>query len=324
LGASDKQPPAAPRPAAPAPAAKPAASVKPDTPLARVNGKAITKGEFEQAYRGFMKGAHQQGAKQPPPEFRSQFLQQLVNQEVVYQEAAKKPPKDLAGKVDEEFKRLKAGFPSPQAFQEALKADGLTEKALRELVLRQATIRAYVEREIVPKITVTDAEGRKFYDQNKEKMKMPEQVRASHVLLAVPPEAKAEDKKKALAKATEIQKKAAKGEDFAKLAAANSQDPGSAKNGGDLGYFSGNQMVPPFTKAAFALKVGQVSDVVETSFGYHVIKLTDRKAARQATYEEQKDQIQGFLKNQALAQALTRRSEDLKKKAKVEILVAKP
>jgi peptidyl-prolyl cis-trans isomerase C len=219
---------------------------------------------------------------------------------------------------------LKARFPNPQAFQKELAAGGLTEKKLREMAGRQLTIQSYVAAQIAPKIKVTDAEAKTFYDANREKMKAPEQVKASHILLLVPQGAKPEEKQKALAKARDLQKRAAKGEDFAKLARENSQDPGSKDAGGDLGFFSRDRMVAPFATAAFALKVGQVSNVVETPFGYHVIKLTERKAAKEQSFAEEKQKILAFLQNQAISAAVMKRVAELRTKGNVKVLVPNP
>lgn len=300
-----------------------AAASKPTDTLATVNGKSITRADFEQAVRVLQRGGPKAG-QTLPPEMRPQLLDQMVKQELLAQEAAKYPVKDLDKAVAAQVQALRARFPTPEAFQKELAADGLTEAKLKEMAGRQLTIQSYVNAQIAPKIKVTDADAKKFYDANRDKMKAPEEVKASHVLISVPPAAKPEERQKALAKAKEIQKRAAKGEDFAKLARENSQDPGSAQGGGDLGYFSRDRMVKPFADAAFALKPGQVSNVVETPFGYHVIKLTDRKAPKERTFAEEKDKILTFLKNKAGNEAVMKRVDELRKAAKVKVIVPNP
>jgi peptidyl-prolyl cis-trans isomerase C len=312
------------KPVAPAPPPKVAAVGKPDQVMATVNGKVVTRADFDRALSSVRRGP--QGGATPalPPELRARLLDQLVSQEVLYQAAAKVPPKDLGKRVDAELQGLKARFPTPEAFRKELAASGLTEQKLKEMAGRQVTIQNYVLTQIAPKVNVSEADAKKFYDGNRDKMKTPEQVKASHILILVAQGAKPEEKQKALAKAKELQKRAAKGEDFAKLARENSQDPGSKDAGGDLGFFSSDKMVAPFAKAAFALKVGQVSEVVETPFGYHVIKLTARQPAKESTFAEEKEKILGFLKNQAISQAVMKRVEELRKAGKVKVLLPNP
>jgi peptidyl-prolyl cis-trans isomerase C len=145
-------------------------------------------------------------------------------------------------------------------------------------------------------------------------------VRASHILLGVDASASADEKQKAKTKAEDILKKVKAGEDFAKLAKDNSTCPSSAQ-GGDLGFFGKGQMVPAFEQAAFSLKTGDVSEVVETQFGYHIIKLTEKKEAETVKLDEVKDRISDYLKNQKMQKAVTDFLNGVKGNSKVEILL---
>lgn len=136
------------------------------------------------------------------------------------------------------------------------------------------------------KATVTDADVRKYYDDNLSQFSRPEQRRASHVLFRVEPNAKPEDRRSVRDLAESVLKRAQAGEDFAALARAMSQDAGSAANGGDLGWFGRGEMVPAFDQAAFATPPGQFAPVVETEFGYHVLKVVDQRAAGSTPFEE--------------------------------------
>ena len=298
----------------------------PDAPVAFVNGKPIPKAEYDRAVNAFYEqfrrmGAARGGAGTPPADtVREEVTKQLVNREILYQASLKYPVKDLQKKVEEEVQKLQTGAPSPEAFQEKLKANSMTEKDLKELIGKQLTIRNYVETQIVPKLKTSEADAKKFYDENKERFKTPEQMKASHLLVRVDPKAKPADKEKALAKARDLQKRAAKGEDFAKLARENSEDPGSAKNGGDLGFFAREQMVPPFANAAFALKDGQVSEVVETPFGYHVIKAGPKKAAELQSFSDVKAKLIDYLKAKAIDEAITRKVDELRKAATITVV----
>ncbi|MFJ3054335.1 SurA N-terminal domain-containing protein [Herbaspirillum sp. NPDC087042] len=149
---------------------------------------------------------------------------------------------------------------------------------------------------------VTDDDIKSYYEQNKKQYVTEEQRRASHILITVNKDASAADKAAAKAKAEGLVAQLRKNPgDFAKLAKANSQDPGSAENGGDLGYFGKGAMVKPFEDAAFSLKQGEISDPVESDFGYHVIEVTGIKAAAVKSLDAVKDEIGGEIKKQIAA-----------------------
>jgi peptidyl-prolyl cis-trans isomerase D len=158
------------------------------------------------------------------------------------------------------------------------------------------------------KITITPQEIESYYNQNLQQFQQPEQVRASHILL------KTEGKDEAAVKkqAEDVLKQAkAPGADFAALAKKYSEDDGSKVNGGDLDYFTKGRMVPEFEQAAFALPPGQISDLVKSQFGFHIIKVVDKKPAATRTLDEMRPQIQEQLAAQRVEQQLTDRTRDL-------------
>ena len=148
-------------------------------------------------------------------------------------------------------------------------------------------------------ITVNDADLKSYYDQNIQRLSGAEERRASHILITAPTSAPDADRQKAKAKATELLALVKKSPDsFADIARKNSQDTGSAPNGGDLDFFARNAMVKPFSDAAFSMKKGDISDVVESEFGYHIIKLTDIKSPKQRSFEEMKAELEADVKKQ--------------------------
>lgn len=152
---------------------------------------------------------------------------------------------------------------------------------------------------VMKSVVVNEADLRTYYEQNAAAMAGQEQRRASHILINASKDASAADKQKAKSKAEELQQAAKKAPaTFAELARKNSQDTGSAANGGDLDYFARGAMVKSFEDAAFAMKVGEISDVVESEFGYHVIKLTDIKSPKGKSFEEMKPELEGIVKKQ--------------------------
>jgi len=296
------------------------ASPLPD-PVARVNGVAILAADLQKALNAFNKSP---SAAQVPPgkekDVQKFLLNQMLGSELMYQVARKTPVKDQDKKVTDAVANLKTRFKTEDDFKKGLQEQGLSEKELRELILRNVIIENYIEQEIVPKQQVTDADVKAFYDKNPETFTQSEQVRASHILIAVDAKASDADRKKAKEKVEALLKQAKSGADFAKLAQENSGCP-SSKQGGDLGYFGKGQMVKPFEDAAWSLRPGEVSGVVETQFGYHIIKLSEKKGASKVPFEEAKAKIADSLKRKKVSEAINATLEDARKKAKIEIFL---
>jgi len=164
---------------------------------------------------------------------------------------------------------------------------------------------------------ITDEESKTYYDTHPQSFVQPEQVRASHILIRVDADATEAQKTEARKKITTIQQKLKKGEDFATLADNYSEDT-TSKKGGDLGYFGRGQMVEPFEKAAFSLKPSEISDIVETQYGYHLIKVVDKKPEAKLTYAAVKDRLDQYLKQQKLQSAEKLYIDNLRKNAAVE------
>jgi peptidyl-prolyl cis-trans isomerase C len=263
------------------------------------------------------------GLELPPDkqkEFDQQTLSQLVSTELIYQAGLKLTVKDLDKQIDERLAQNRARFANAEDFAKAIKALDMDEKELRDFTRRDLIIGNFIKQTIVAKITVPEEESKKFYDENQDKFKRDEMVRASHILCGVDAKATAEEKKKAREKAEKHHKELVAGADFATLARENSTCP-SSKQGGDLGYFGKGQMVPSFEKAAFALKPGEISDVVETQFGYHIIKLTDKKSPETVAFKDARPRIEEYLKDQKIQAAVNAYLDEARKGAAIEILL---
>jgi peptidyl-prolyl cis-trans isomerase C len=305
---------------------KEGASLSPDTPVAVVNGTPITKGEFDRAMEGYLRqfqkqaGSMHGGVSKANDQMKADVLRQLVDRELLYQESMKQPATDVEEKVQKEFDGYRGRFPSDDAFDQALAAQGLDVATLRDLMGRQVQVRHYLETQVVPGIELEEEGIRKFYDDNLDKFEVPEQVKARHILIRVEAGADEATRTAAREKTAGIYKRCVAGEDFAALAKEFSEDPGSAPNGGDLGFFPKERMVPPFAEAAFALEPGQISEPVETRFGYHIIQTTERKAAGRQEFDEVKEPIANYLRNQALDQAVKARVASLRETAKGDVM----
>ena len=307
------------------PATEPAVKPVPaDIPpvVARVNGEDISKGDFESAVSNLEARAN--GAVPPTERDRvyRNLLDELIGYKLLLQESrARKvvvPDADLQARFD----AVKKQFPSEDAFTQSLAARKISVEQVRSELKNQLVVNSLIEAEISSKISPTNDEIDAYYKRNPTQFQMPERVRASHILVSVPAGADATAKAAALTTATTVLKKAKGGGDFAALAREYSQDPGSAASGGDLGFFEQGKMVGPFNDAAFKLPKGQISDVVETEFGYHIILVTDKQPGRVVPFEEARPKIEGYLRNVVNRQKETQSFvRALRSKAKIEVLL---
>lgn len=235
------------------------------------------------------------------------ILNQLVTQQLILQVAAKSNLMADEAMVNQRFDAFKAQRPE------------VADEHMRQLIADEILTQQTVQQEVISKVTLTDEEAQNYYNERKDQFNQPEQVQTSHILIQVAQDAPQEEKDAAKKKIQEILTMAKEGKDFAELAKEYSEGP-SKENGGDLGFFAKGVMVKPFEDAAFALDEGAISDVVETQFGYHIIKVTGKKAQRTAPFEEVKAQIKQRLLQQKIN--LERRNwvEALKSNATIEIM----
>lgn len=255
--------------------------------VASVDGKKITEAEFIKALK--------EGAGRP-------ILDQLISEILIENAAATEKISISQEDIDNRLAEIRSAYPSEDFFKAALKQNNLTEQTLKERIRLNLVLEALATRDV----TVTDDELRQYYDENTDEFVKPEQVHARHILVNTREEAE------------EILKQLQGGSDFAELAKERSTDAVSAEQGGDLGFVQRGEMVKAFEDAVFAMSPGQIEGPVETEFGYHVIKVEEKRDATQATFEEAREEIRDTL----LAEKATPIQlviEDLRSKAKVEI-----
>jgi len=291
--------------------------------VAKVNGQSIKKDDLVKGAQVVQMQMAQRG--QPvalTPQFYRQVLDELVSITLLQQEAKAQGVTPSEQEVDRQVAARKSQFPDENTYKNALKQTGLTEELLRQQTREQMAAQKYVETRVVPKATVTEQATKDFYEKNKDQIHSPERMHLRHILIAVKPDAPPADKEKAKAKAEGLLKQIQGGADFAKLAQASSDDPGSKANGGDLGWVSPGQNLPPtFEKAVQALRANQVSPVVETPFGFHVIQLLERQAPAAVPYEQVKDRIGMMLKQKQVQEMIQARIKELRAKGKVEVYI---
>ncbi|HOK62743.1 MAG TPA: peptidylprolyl isomerase [Soehngenia sp.] len=186
--------------------------------------------------------------------------------------------------IDAEYQKAVESYGDEATMEQALAYYGYTKDEFLKNIKMNLSIEALIE----PSITITDDEIAAYFEENKDDFNQAEQVKASHILLDTEEEAK------------DVLAKIQSGESFEDLAKEYSTDTATAANGGDLGYFGKDEMVEEFSNAAFALNVNEVSEPVKTTYGYHIIKVTDKKEAKAATLEDSKEEIREILKDQKI------------------------
>ncbi|MDR3569364.1 MAG: peptidylprolyl isomerase [Syntrophobacteraceae bacterium] len=290
---------------------------------ATVNGKPIPMSLYTSQLDRLLKQFSLTGRKLDEKQtsaLKKRILDSLIAREVLKQEAQKRGIKADDAMINSQMQTFKKSA-TPEKFEASLKQMNMTEATFRDYLATEFAIKKMIDTDLASKVTVTPREVRAFYDSKPELFKAPEMVRASHILVKVDKNATAKQKAAALAKIKAIRKRILKGADFATVAREVSDDTGSKANGGDLNFFAKGQMVPEFEKAAFSLKPGQMSGIVTTQFGYHLIKVTALKPAGTVPFDKIKDRIEQHLKTQKMQNALPPYIEALKSKAKIEIFV---
>ena len=282
-------------------------------PVAKVNGEDITKAQVEEAFAAAVKASGVKVADLTPDQKLNgyrQILDELIMDKLVGKAAAGEIVSDE--NINAEITKLKKQFPTEDAFQAQLKEKLRT--ALRTMLQQQQ----WMQGQIMGGDNITNADAKKFYDANTEEFKNPETVKASHILFIVNKGDSAEVVKQKESAAKKAEARAKNGENFSKLAKELSEEPGAKESGGDLGFFAKDRMVPEFAAVAFGLKPGEISDPVKTQFGWHVIKVTEKKPAGTVPFEEVKDQIIAYLKSAKQREAVQTVLKKLKGSAVID------
>ena len=328
--AQEDKPPQA--PAAQKPPAKEAAAeekVPPAGPnaifptvVARVNGKAVLGRDLEQRIREELldigSPAWQSLREDYRQELISRHLTSLIGTELIYQNAVASGIQVTDAEVQAEFDKVAQNFASDAALNTELASRGMERVDLRKELEKTLVVNRYIQQNVDKKISVIPAEVSEYYLKHPDEFKHPDIIRTSHILIAVPENATAAQDSAARQRAEALLVRVRKGEDFAKLARENSMDS-SASNGGDIGYTEKGQLDPAYENAAWSMTVGQTSGIIRSSFGYHIIKVTEKKKAGSATLDEARDQLTNFLKEQKRAAEMDKMIKEMRAKAKITV-----
>ncbi len=286
---------------------------------AKVNGQAIKKsditGQLDQLKKQYASMFQGKEGQARADEFYGRLLDQEINKILIQQEAEKQGISITDADVNAQIDQLKKGFPSEQAFNDALKQNNLTLDKLKEQERIQLESQKLLDK-LTKNLKVSDAEMKDYYEKNKASLFTEKAAaHAAHILFDAKDEATAQ---KTL---DELKKDPGK---FAELAKKLSKDPGSASKGGDLGWPT-SPYVPEFQKALDSLKPGQMSQtLVKTQFGWHIIKVIEKRGDSIQPFDKVKDQIKQILMQQQQADVFQKLLDDLKKKAKIEYPNGKP
>ena len=246
-------------------------------------------------------------------------LDRLIEQQLLLDAAAKKGITVSEDEVNDSITQLKAGAGSEENFQKLLADNDVTEEEVRRDMRTNLILKQYFDQIVDQNPEVTDQDIQTYYDENQDRFGPQPQVHARHILIRTDPQAddmkKAETRKKAADALARVQA----GEDFAKVAKEISEDPGSASRGGDLDWFGHGQMVAPFDSAAFALKPGEISGLVKTRFGYHILKSEGNRMSPGQTLEQVSGPIRGYLRQKKIQDQFRAVLDSLKAGADIKI-----
>ena len=300
----------------------------PPTVLAKGLGFEINSRQLDEAFLNFRTAAAARNQPPPPEDKRLEVERKLLDRLIVVEvlkhkatDADKTKGKAAADKLLADFLE-QAG--SIEGFRRQVQAMGMTPEAFTQQFTERSIVDAVVNREVRDKVAITPQQVQKYYDENPKLFDQPETVRAAHILVTtvdltakqpLPPEQ--QKAQRTLIEA--LLKRVRAGEDFGKLAKEFSQDPGSKDRGGEY-VFSRGKMALEFEAAAFGMSPGQVSDVVTTKFGYHLIKVLERNPAGRIEFAKVKDRLLKELQEQEADKLLPAYLEKAKKEASVEIL----
>ncbi len=291
-----------------------------DKPVAKVNGELLTETQLEDEIDEYIPREVYHGNVTPEKraEFRPKAMEELIKKALCAQEAEHSGMSVPKQELTDAVKTIKGRFRNDKQFRKALTASGLTEDTLMNKLKKEILAKRFWDQETRDKAKVTDEAVQAHYQKRKSEFVRPEAIHLRHIVILVDPAASDEDRKKAKQEAEALLARARGGEDFADLAYKYSNSAWSVK-GGDLGLVHKGRLDPEIETEAFKLEIGQISGVIETIYGFHIVRLEGKQPPTQLQFEEVKDGIRKQLEDgrrKALEEALVKR---LKDKATIEV-----
>ena len=293
-----------------------------DRIVAIVNQEIITLSEVDRLiapHRAEIQAENRLEREEKLRELRLKALDRLIEEKVLDYEAKKAGIKATSKEVETVIEQIRRRSNATQEdLEKALAKEGLTYESYRKEIERQLTRQRFVQWSMKAEPKVSEKELREFYEKNSQQYRTQESYRPAHILFVVPKDATSEQTLEIRIRCQKVLDKIKSGENFGEMAILYSQDP-SSKDGGDLGFFKKGELLPPLERAALALKVGEVSGIVRTEFGFHLIKLLDRKGGFPVPFEDVKEKIEADYLGRELDKAVKQFISSVKEKSVIEI-----
>jgi peptidyl-prolyl cis-trans isomerase C len=285
-----------------------------------IDGTVITYREVDQELamlkQQMAARASEEQLAEMEPMLRKQAVRNLVNRTLLNLAASREGIVTTPEQIEVRFEDIRSKFPTQEAFESQLETSNMTVDEFRSEIEKGILLEALYEMKTANLERPSDEEIREFYDTNIDRFSKPQRIRASHILIKADESDADTDRERKRVEIEGLRERLLAGEDIETLAADHSDCP-SKSNGGDLGYFSRGQMVEPFENAAFSLEIGGISEVVETRFGYHVIKLTEKEDAGVTPFEESREDITAYLFDMKKQEEISNILESLRESAEI-------
>lgn len=293
-----------------------AAQPSPTAVIMTVNEEPVFFWEVSMVLRQVQMEMISQGVKPENDTVIKAAIKRVVDARLLAQEARRKGMQADAGRVGSTLADIEQRAGGRDQLEATLEQMGITYDQLRSNVAEADLVQVYITTEIDPKVMVTASEIESFYNANPQMFERPDMVRARHILIRISRQTDQAEKDAARARAVAAHTRVAGGEDFAKVAAEVSEEPNAAR-GGDLGFFAADTMVPVLSDAAFALDIGEISGVIESQFGFHILKLEERRPASTMSFAEAKEPVERMLHENKAGELVSQRLADLSASAKM-------
>jgi peptidyl-prolyl cis-trans isomerase SurA len=294
-----------------------------DRVVAVVNQEIITFSEVEKMSRSLQVEIQTEDRlerRERVQEIFRKVLEKLIEEKLIDQEAKKSGIKVTSKEVEGAIEEVKRRYAVDQEnFEKLLAAEGVTLETFKKEIEKQILRTKVINWAVKVEPMAGEKELRDFYQKHIDRYRVNESYRISHILFPIPKDASLEQSREIRKRSQKVLERIKGGEDFGEMALLYSEDPSSRKDGGDMGYFKRGELLPTLEREALRLQVGEVSGVIRTEFGFHIVKLLDRKGGEPPSFEEVKEKVQADYYDREMEKAYLQFLSKLKEKSVIEI-----